>query len=333
MPTSSPGWKATTSRPRPWLRSSPGSVIPASTPPEQGRAIRLQDLRRRRSPFVSQVEELGFDNFWQHAKTLTKARSANCAMTRTAFAALLVTDINTQNSPHVVNRRRRIDPRILRPSSRTRFSTCRCGQPQEAAHSPPPAPQGAAADGVTLPSGSRTNPPHGKPTDGGALGNLSGPAAFSKNPRHSMNTPNPPLRTFAAALAFAAARPQPSRPRMIATGAAPFVTCRRSRDRQPPTAVRIPALWAGQFRGHLERVGSFTRKLLADFDVHAGHDAGVAGADKPMTTQTIILCGRNGVRRVCPRGAVSGRKFAERCCSESRPDGHRGRRGNEPHRD
>ena len=47
---------------------------------------------------VSQVEELGFDNFWQHAKALGTALGDLCTGEKLAFAALLVTDINTQNS-------------------------------------------------------------------------------------------------------------------------------------------------------------------------------------------------------------------------------------------
>ncbi len=47
---------------------------------------------------VSQVEELGFGNFWQHAKPIAEALAALREEERLAFAALLVTDINTQNS-------------------------------------------------------------------------------------------------------------------------------------------------------------------------------------------------------------------------------------------
>jgi manganese-dependent inorganic pyrophosphatase len=47
---------------------------------------------------VSQVEELGFDNFWQHAKPIATALADLRASERLAFAALLITDINTQNS-------------------------------------------------------------------------------------------------------------------------------------------------------------------------------------------------------------------------------------------
>jgi len=47
---------------------------------------------------VSQVEELGFGNFWTHAKSITAALADLREEERLAFAALLVTDINTQNS-------------------------------------------------------------------------------------------------------------------------------------------------------------------------------------------------------------------------------------------
>ncbi|HWA86512.1 MAG TPA: putative manganese-dependent inorganic diphosphatase [Opitutus sp.] len=47
---------------------------------------------------VSQVEELGFGNFWQHAAPITGALQDLRDEERLAFAALLVTDINTQNS-------------------------------------------------------------------------------------------------------------------------------------------------------------------------------------------------------------------------------------------
>jgi manganese-dependent inorganic pyrophosphatase len=47
---------------------------------------------------VSQVEELGFDNFWQHAEQLAVALGELRNGEKLAFAALLVTDINTQNS-------------------------------------------------------------------------------------------------------------------------------------------------------------------------------------------------------------------------------------------
>lgn len=47
---------------------------------------------------VAQVEELGFGNFWQHAKPLAAALQELRNEEDLLFAALLVTDINTQNS-------------------------------------------------------------------------------------------------------------------------------------------------------------------------------------------------------------------------------------------
>lgn len=47
---------------------------------------------------VSQVEELGFGNFWNHSKNLIAALGKLQVDERLMFAALLVTDINTQNS-------------------------------------------------------------------------------------------------------------------------------------------------------------------------------------------------------------------------------------------
>jgi manganese-dependent inorganic pyrophosphatase len=47
---------------------------------------------------VSQVEELGFDNFWAHATELSAALAALRAEEKLVFSCLLVTDINTQNS-------------------------------------------------------------------------------------------------------------------------------------------------------------------------------------------------------------------------------------------
>lgn len=47
---------------------------------------------------VSQVEELGFGNFWQHARNFSVALEKLCRDESLTFAAVLVTDINTQNS-------------------------------------------------------------------------------------------------------------------------------------------------------------------------------------------------------------------------------------------
>ncbi len=47
---------------------------------------------------VSQVEELGFGNFWQHHRPLADALDKLCRDEKLVFACLLITDINTQNS-------------------------------------------------------------------------------------------------------------------------------------------------------------------------------------------------------------------------------------------
>ncbi len=77
---------------------SSGSVILASPPDKVVRSdfkiYEEDDVRFA----VSQVEELGFDNFWQHSKAMTKALADLRTDEKLAFACLLVTDINTQNS-------------------------------------------------------------------------------------------------------------------------------------------------------------------------------------------------------------------------------------------
>ncbi len=77
---------------------SSGSVILASPPDKVVRSdFKIYEEDGVRFA-VSQVEELGFDNFWQHAKAITKALAELRLEEKLAFACLLVTDINTQNS-------------------------------------------------------------------------------------------------------------------------------------------------------------------------------------------------------------------------------------------
>ena len=77
---------------------SSGSVILAS-PADKVVRSDFKVYAEEGVPFsVSQVEELGFDNFWQHAKELGSALGELCTGEKLVFAALLVTDINTQNS-------------------------------------------------------------------------------------------------------------------------------------------------------------------------------------------------------------------------------------------
>lgn len=77
---------------------SSGSVILANSPDKVIRTdfkIYEEDACRFA---VSQVEELGFGNFWQHARNLAIALELLRQNERLFFACLLVTDINTQNS-------------------------------------------------------------------------------------------------------------------------------------------------------------------------------------------------------------------------------------------
>ncbi|HEY5079956.1 MAG TPA: putative manganese-dependent inorganic diphosphatase [Opitutaceae bacterium] len=75
-----------------------GSVIQASTPAaiveSDHKVYEEEDVRFA----VSQVEELGFGSFWSRAKEISAALEELRKRERLYFAALLVTDINTQNS-------------------------------------------------------------------------------------------------------------------------------------------------------------------------------------------------------------------------------------------
>jgi len=77
---------------------SSGSVILANSPEKVIRSdFKLyEELGVRFS--VSQVEELGFGNFWLHAKEISAALQQVSDAEHLAFSSLLVTDINTQNS-------------------------------------------------------------------------------------------------------------------------------------------------------------------------------------------------------------------------------------------
>ncbi|MEO6244374.1 MAG: putative manganese-dependent inorganic diphosphatase [Opitutaceae bacterium] len=75
-----------------------GSVILANPPEKVVRSdFKIYEEEGLRFA-VSQVEELGFGNFWQHAKPIAHAVQDLRDEEKLAFAALLVTDINTQNS-------------------------------------------------------------------------------------------------------------------------------------------------------------------------------------------------------------------------------------------
>jgi manganese-dependent inorganic pyrophosphatase len=81
---------------------SSGSVILASPPAKVVRSdFKIYDEEGVHFS-VSQVEELGFDNFWAHAKDISAALGELRDAEKLTFAALLVTDINTQNSLLIV---------------------------------------------------------------------------------------------------------------------------------------------------------------------------------------------------------------------------------------
>ena len=77
---------------------SSGSVILANPPARVVRSdFKIYEEEGVRFA-VSQVEELGLGNFWQHAKEIAAALQDLREEEQLAFACLLVTDINTQNS-------------------------------------------------------------------------------------------------------------------------------------------------------------------------------------------------------------------------------------------
>jgi manganese-dependent inorganic pyrophosphatase len=75
-----------------------GSVIQASTPEAIVRADHKVYLEEGVRFSVSQVEELGFASFWHRSRAITLALGDLRREEGLSFAALLVTDVNTQNS-------------------------------------------------------------------------------------------------------------------------------------------------------------------------------------------------------------------------------------------
>ena len=77
---------------------SSGSVILANPPEKIVRSDhKVYDEEGVRFA-VSQVEELGFGNFWKHSAAISEALGELRQKEGLSFAALLITDINTQNS-------------------------------------------------------------------------------------------------------------------------------------------------------------------------------------------------------------------------------------------
>ncbi|RRJ96551.1 putative manganese-dependent inorganic diphosphatase [Opitutaceae bacterium TAV4] len=95
---------------------SSGSIILSSAPDTVIRSdFKIYDEDNIRFS-VSQVEELGFGNFWKHSKQLASALERLCVGEALAFACLLVTDINTQNSLLVVKGSENFIRRITYPA-------------------------------------------------------------------------------------------------------------------------------------------------------------------------------------------------------------------------
>ncbi len=94
---------------------SSGSVILAQPPSAVIRAdFKIYDEDAVRFS-VSQVEELGFGNFWKHSRQITDELGKLQLDERLLFAALLVTDIHTQNSLLIVKGDRDFIARITYP--------------------------------------------------------------------------------------------------------------------------------------------------------------------------------------------------------------------------
>jgi Inorganic pyrophosphatase/exopolyphosphatase len=94
---------------------SSGSVILANPPERVVRSdFKIYDEDGVRFA-VSQVEELGFGNFWSHSKALARALDDLCTQESLCFACLLVTDINTQNSLLLIKGDPEVAKRITYP--------------------------------------------------------------------------------------------------------------------------------------------------------------------------------------------------------------------------
>jgi manganese-dependent inorganic pyrophosphatase len=95
---------------------SSGSVILANSPDKVIRSdFKIYEEDGVRFA-VSQIEELGFGNFWQHSRDLSKALQALRDEESLLFACVLVTDINTQNSLLLVKGEPEFINRISYPS-------------------------------------------------------------------------------------------------------------------------------------------------------------------------------------------------------------------------
>ena len=93
-----------------------GSVILAN-PPEKVIRSDFKIYEEEGSRFaVSQIEELGFGNFWKHSRELANALESLRTEEALLFACVLITDINTQNSLLLVKGEPEFISRISYPS-------------------------------------------------------------------------------------------------------------------------------------------------------------------------------------------------------------------------
>ncbi len=75
-----------------------GSILLTQSPEESVHADCKVYEERGYKYAVAQIEELGFDNFWSRSDALLDALDKFCKTDKLFFAALLVTDVNTQDS-------------------------------------------------------------------------------------------------------------------------------------------------------------------------------------------------------------------------------------------
>jgi manganese-dependent inorganic pyrophosphatase len=94
---------------------SSGSVVVAHSPDEVVALDRKLYEEGTVRFAISQVEELGFDEFWKRADDLAEALARTRAREDLAFAALLVTDVKTQNSLLLVSGDREVVAAIPYP--------------------------------------------------------------------------------------------------------------------------------------------------------------------------------------------------------------------------
>ncbi|MFP4283037.1 MAG: putative manganese-dependent inorganic diphosphatase [Opitutales bacterium] len=98
---------------------SAGSIILTETPESVIRSDMKEYTEGSQRFSVSQVEELGYANFKKHQRALRKALAAVRAAEGYDFSALLVTDINTQNSLLLVDGESELTDLIKYPNSPT----------------------------------------------------------------------------------------------------------------------------------------------------------------------------------------------------------------------